>query len=354
MEQVRYRQDNMNKVWEKRRHPVLNEWVIIASQTSVRPWNGAIIESSEEKIPEFDPGCYLCPGVERANGKKNPDYKSTFVFDNDFASFGLNAPEAERNDGLFVSSPALGICRVVCYKPNHDLVLAQLTKDDIITVTMKWIEEFKNLSKNEKIKNILIFENKGTVIGVSNPHPHGQIYATGFIPVILEQELKSSKEYLDKNGKCLFCEIIEAEKKDAKRIIYENETFIAFVPYYARYSYEVNLYPKRHFSKIDEMSEKEIEQFADILRVILCKYDNLYGMVLPNIMMFHNSPVNGLDHSEYYHFHLEFYPPLRSPDKLKYLAGFESGGGNIINPTDPDFAAELLRRSPEIHFRNKK
>jgi UDPglucose--hexose-1-phosphate uridylyltransferase len=346
--------DNMNKVWEKRWHPVLNEWVIIASQTSIRPWNGAIVESKDDRFPDFDPGCYLCPGVKRASGEINPKYSSTFVFDNDFASFGLHAPESDRNDGLFLSSPALGICRVVCYSPNHDLVLAQLSKEDIITVTRRWIEEFKSLAENKKIKNILIFENKGKVIGVSNPHPHGQIYATGFVPVILEQELKSSKEYFEKNDKCLFCEIIEEEKKDKKRIVYENELFIALVPYFARYSYEINLYPKRHFSGIDMMTEKEIELFADILRVLLCKYDNLYGMVLPNIMMFHNSPVNGEDHSGYYHFHLEFYPPLRSPDKLKYLAGFESGGGNIINPTDPDYAAELLRECPNIHFRNRK
>jgi UDPglucose--hexose-1-phosphate uridylyltransferase len=340
-------------VWEKRWHPLLEEWVIIASQTSIRPWNGAIIENAEQKLPEHDPKCYLCPGVKRASGKINPDYKETFVFDNDFASFALSAPEIDYNKGIYKANSALGICRVVCFSPKHNTLLSEMSFNELEKVVRVWKEEFINISKNRSIKNILIFENKGKVIGVSNPHPHGQIYATGFIPKILMQEVRSSSQYFNENKTCLFCEILKIEKQKGTRIIIENESFTAFVPYFARYSYEVNIFSKRHFPKIDEMNEKEIIDLADILKKLLCKYDNLYKMNFPNMLMMHNAPVNGEDHNDHYHFHIEFYPPLRAPDKLKYLAGFESGGGNIINPTDPDFAAEQLRNASHIHYKKK-
>jgi UDPglucose--hexose-1-phosphate uridylyltransferase len=345
--------NQIEPVWEKRWHPLLDEWVIIASQTSIRPWSGAIIESVDEELVEHYPDCYLCPGVKRVSGKINPDYKETFTFDNDFASFALYAPKIDREEEIFKADSALGICRVVCFDPKHNIVLAEMPQKEIEKVVRVWKEEFITISKNKLIKNILIFENKGKVIGVSNPHPHGQIYATGFVPRILLQEVSSSKQYFKESGKCIFCEILKTEKIENRRIIIENESFSAFVPYFARYSFEVNIFARRHFSKINEMTAKEITDLADILKKVLCKYDNLFNMIFPNILMMHNAPVNGDDHTNYYHFHIEFYPPLRSPDKLKYLAGFESGGGNIINPTDPDYAAELLKNASEVHFRER-
>jgi len=345
--------ENNNK-WEMRWHPFLSEWVIIASQTSIRPWNGNVLSQEEEILPEYDENCYLCPGVVRASGVKNPDYKNTFVFDNDFASFAPHAPEVFRDDEFFKAIPAKGSCRVVCFSPKHNLVLAQMDKSDIMEVVITWKNEFIELSKKEYVKNILIFENKGKVIGVSNPHPHGQIYATDFIPRMILQEIFASAKYHKNKNECLFCNYLKSELDEKKRIVYENDSFVLFVPYFARYSYETYLFPKRHFHQIIEMTEKETEDFVDILKITLCKYDNLFNMIMPNIMMMHNAPVDGDDYSKFYHFHLEFYPPLRSPDKLKYMAGFESGGGNIINPTDPDFAAEELRKSDIEHFRNKK
>jgi UDPglucose--hexose-1-phosphate uridylyltransferase len=343
--------ENKN-IWEKRWHPLLNEWVILASQTSIRPWSGAIMKNVEEESPEFDPACYLCPGVKRASGVVNPEYKQTFAFDNDFASFALSAPEVERKEGLLRAEPAKGICRVICFSPKHSVVLAQLTTSEIREVVNTWINEFDALSKKEEIKYIMIFENKGKAIGVSNPHPHGQIYATGFVPRILLQEVSSSEEYYHNSKECIFCNILKEEKEENKRIICENENFTAFVPYFARFSYEINIFPKRHFSKINQMNEREKGDFADILKKVLCKYDNLFGMIMPNILMMHNAPVDGKNYDDFYHFHMEFYPPLRSPDKMKYLAGFESGGGNIVNPTDPDFAAEQLRNASDVHFRS--
>jgi UDPglucose--hexose-1-phosphate uridylyltransferase len=344
---------NDNHTWEKRWHPLLKEWVIIASQTSGRPWSGAVVNNIDEKAVEFDPGCYLCPGVKRASGASNPDYQATFAFDNDFASFALHAPEFEKHEGLYKAESAKGICRVICFSPKHNIVLAQLSINEITEVIKTWINEFDNLSKKAEIKYVMIFENKGKVIGVSNPHPHGQIYATGFIPRILLQEVESGREYYDKSKNCLFCDILKEEKKENKRIVALNNSFTAFVPYFARFSYEINIFSNRHFSKINQMDEKEVKDFADILKRVLCRYDNLFGMIMPNILMMHNAPVDGGNYDPFYHFHMEFYPPLRSPDKLKYLAGFESGGGNIINPTDPDFAAGQLKRAGDIHFRNR-
>jgi len=343
--------ENNNK-WEMRWNPFLSEWVIIASQTSGRPWSGHVLKNQDEILSEFDEGCYLCPGVKRASGVTNPVYDKTFVFDNDFASFAPHAPDVFRDDDFFKAIPAKGECRVVCFSPKHNVVLAQMTKEDIKVVVETWKNEFLELSQKEYIKNILIFENKGKVIGVSNPHPHGQIYATGFIPRTILQEVFAGAKYFKDKQECLFCNYLKSELTEKSRIVIENDSFVLFVPYFARYSYETQLIPKRHFHVITEMTEKETVDFADILRKTLCRYDNLFGMIMPNIMMMHNAPVDGEDYSSFYHFHMEFYPPLRSPDKLKYLAGFESGGGNIINPTDPDFAAEELRKVSDIHFRN--
>jgi len=334
-------------------NPFLSEWVIIASQTSVRPWSGAVLKNHDEVLPEHDETCYLCPGVVRASGEKNPDYNGTFVFDNDFATFSPNNPEVFRDDEFFKAIPAKGQCRVVCFSPKHNVVLAQMNNDEIESVVRTWKKEFEELSQKEYVKNILIFENKGKVIGVSNPHPHGQIYATGFIPRTLLQEIFAGAKYYKEKGECIFCGFLKNEMNEKNRIIMENDSFVLFVPYFARYSYETHLLPKRHFDTIKEMTDKEIKDFSDILRRTLCKYDNLFGMVMPNIMMMHNAPVDGDDYSNFYHFHMEFYPPLRSPDKLKYMAGFESGGGNIINPTDPDFAAAELRKANDVHFRNE-
>jgi UDPglucose--hexose-1-phosphate uridylyltransferase len=343
--------ENNNK-WEMRWNPFLSEWVIIASQTSVRPWSGNVLKNQDEILPLYDETCYLCPEVTRSSGAKNPKYDSTFVFDNDFASFAPHAPESFSDDEFFKSIPAKGECRVVCFSPKHNIVLAQMKEEEILTVINTWKKEFEDLAKKDYIKNILIFENKGKVIGVSNPHPHGQIYATGFIPRTILQEVFAGAKYYKEKSECLFCNYLKSEINEKSRVVMENDSFVLFVPYFARYSYETQLMPKRHCHNLNEMTEKETIDFADILRKTLCKYDNLFGMVMPNIMMMHNAPVDGEDYSKFYHFHMEFYPPLRSPDKLKYMAGFESGGGNIINPTDPDFAAEELRKASITHFRN--
>lgn len=331
--------------WEKRWHPLLQEWVILAATTSDRPWSGDTIKNSVVSEPEFDSSCYLCPGVTRASGVKNPDYKNPWAFTNDFASFSLEAPDVHKNNVFEIVEPVQGTCRVICYTPTHNVTLAQMPLNEVEKVVELWKNEYISLSQNEKIKNILIFENKGKAIGVSNPHPHGQIYATNFVPRIVNTQRESFVTYYKKNGSHLLLDLLEIELKHKDRIIYSNHHFVAFIPFFARFVYETYIVPRRHVAKISDLTIEESKSLAEMHKVILSKFDNLYNMSFPNITMLQNAPCDGNKDNDLFHFHIEFYPPLRSPDKLKYLAGFESGGGNIINPVLPDEAAKRLREA---------
>lgn len=199
--------------WERRWHPLLKEWVILAATTSERPWSGARIDTADKSEPEFDSSCYLCPNVVRASGIKNPDYKKPFAFTNDFASFSLDAPDVHRNEPFETVESVHGTCRVICFTPKHNITLAEMSKEELFDIYKLWQDEFISLSKQEVIKNVLIFENKGKVIGVSNPHPHGQIYATGFVPKVLVTELESFVSYYKKNKKHLLEELVKHELK---------------------------------------------------------------------------------------------------------------------------------------------
>lgn len=340
--------------WERRWHPILREWVIIAANTNERPWSGAKVSATEEKSPEFDPGCYLCPGVTRASGSQNPSYTKPFAFTNDFASFGLNAPEVYRNNSFDYAEPALGTCRVICFTPKHNVTMAEMTLAEIEDIYAVWQDEYRLLASNPVIKNVLIFENKGKAIGVSNPHPHGQIYATGYVPKILEREVESSTLYRTEKGRCLFCDLVSHETQKKSQIVLENEHFIAFIPSFARFVYETYIMPRRHVARITELTADELKALASIHKNLIVKFDNLFEMSFPNITMLHNAPTGNTQENNDFHFHIEFYPPLRSPDKLKYLAGFESGGGNIINPIMPEEAAAQLRDISTAHYKQKK
>jgi UDPglucose--hexose-1-phosphate uridylyltransferase len=343
-----------NNNWERRWHPILREWVILAATTADRPWSGARLKAEENLSPEFDPGCYLCPGVTRASGIKNPDYTKPFAFTNDFASFSFEAPNVSKENPFEVVRPVNGTCRVLCFTPQHNITLAELSLSEIEDVVALWKKEFVDLASNDKIKNILIFENKGKAIGVSNPHPHGQIYATGYVPKILERELESHVLYHKEHNSCIFCDLLSNEKKNKDRIVYENDHFIAFIPFFARFVYETYIVSKRHVSRISDFADDELKSLADIVKNVIVKFDNLYEMSFPNITMMHNAPIDGSPDNDLFHFHIEFYPPLRAPDKLKYLAGFESGGGNIINPVMPEEAAARMRNASTIHYKTGK
>lgn len=334
---------NLSGKWERRWHPLLQEWVILAAVTSERPWSGETVKALGEEGPAFDPNCYLCPGVVRASGVKNPNYTGPWAFTNDFASFSFDAPDVHLDSKFQRVRPVHGTCRVICYTPRHNVTLAQLSLEEVEAVVRLWKSEYENLSKHEKIDNVLIFENKGKVIGVSNPHPHGQIYATNFVPRIVERQRNSFVTHYREQGSHLLEDLLQEELQHGKRIVYENEHFVAFVPFFARFVYETYIVPRKQVPHIAALTDEQLKSLAEIHKVMLTKFDRLYQMSFPNITMLQNAPCDGNPDNALFHFHIEFYPPLRAPDKMKYLAGFESGGGNIINPVMPDEAAQQLR-----------
>ena len=337
--------------WEQRWHPLREEWVIIAAHRQNRPWIGDTVKKASEDLPEYDADCYLCPGNKRISGKQNPNYKETFVFDNDHACVSWDAPKVqELNQGIYMRKPASGIARVVCYSPKHNLTLAELEPAEIVILLKEWQNQYIELGEHQDINHVLLFENKGEVVGVSNPHPHCQIYATNFVFKYIETEAKVSSAYFKENRRTLFQKIIETEKEDGQRIIYENDSAIAFMPYFARYAYEVYVAPKESHLSLADLSDDELNDFSKTLKHVLVKFDNLWQMPFPYVMPLHQAPTDGKDHSGF-HFHIEFHPPLRKPNLLKYLAGPEIGGGNFLSDTSPEEKAEEIRNLPDIHYK---
>jgi UDPglucose--hexose-1-phosphate uridylyltransferase len=335
----------MNEIREKRWNPLFQEWVIIAESTSLRPWNGAESKHVQTDSIEFDPTCYLCAGNKRANGVINPDYLDTYSFVNDFASFSFDSDISNVEVPPFSKTEkASGICKVLVYSRNHSHTLSDLSVIELIKVFELWNTEFDLLSQNKAIKNVLIFENKGKIIGVSNPHPHGQLYATDFVPNYVQKIAVSFTANFEKFGEHLLQSTLKFEQKTKERVVCENEDWIIFVPFYAQFAYETLLIPKRFFQDIGHVLPHELISLAKIYKTILLKYDALFGFSLPNITTVYNAPLeNGKDfNSSHFQFFIRFTPPLREADKLKYLAGFETGGGNIINPLAPEKAAKIL------------
>lgn len=336
------------KQWELRWHPLRGEWVVIAAHRDQRPWRGGKV-TEPPKEPSYDPTCYLCPGNRRAQGNVNPHYTGTFAFDNDFPPAGPDAPRMTSGHGLYRAKPAAGRCRVICFHPRHDLTLGLMTVPEIRRVVTAWQDDYQLLGSDPDINHVLMFENKGQLVGVSNPHPHGQTYGTSFVFAIIETEVRRSREYLRRHGVTLYRAIIEQEMQDELRIIARNRSMVAFVPYFARYAYEVHLAPIRSRPCIANLTPDEADDFASLLKVVLARYDNLFRMPFPYVMTFHQAPTDGKPHPEF-HFHVEFYPPLRNPVTQKYLAGPEIGGGNMLSDVAPEEKAAELRRAADVHY----
>ena len=340
--------------WEERWHPLREEWVIVAAHRQDRPWSGETVKHHNGPRPPYVEDCYLCPGNARVSGRVNPQYAGVFVFDNDHPCVGMNAPAPPAvAPGVYQNRSAQGIARVVCYSPRHDLSLAQLKICEIEGLIAAWQREYVDLGGRPGIDHVLIFENKGEVVGVSNPHPHCQIYATNFVFKTIETEVQASRRYLTETGRTLFSEIIAAEQRDAQRIIAENETAIAFLPYFARYAYEVFVAPKHPHQHIASLSDAEARDLAEVLKDTVVRFDNLWQMPFPYVMPLHQAPTNGGDYRSL-HFHIEFHPPLRRPNLLKYLAGPEIGGGNFLSDTSPEEKAAELRALPNVHYTQRK
>ena len=329
----------------RRRNALTNEWVLVSPHRAARPWQGEVSQVKSTPAPAYDPNCYLCPGNTRAGGIRNPAYSSTFVFDNDFAALKpQTAPDRldVENMGLVVAEAEPGICRVICFSPRHDLTLATMELEEIENVVRTWIEQFRELGALENINHVQIFENRGAMMGASNPHPHCQVWATASIPEAPAKELAAQRAHLASRGRCLLCDYVRLEDQLQARIVCQNEGFIALVPFWAVWPFELLVCSRRHFGSMNELAADEPHSLAAMLQRVTSTYDKVFGVPFPYSMGFHQSPTDGMGHQEW-HFHAHFYPPLlRSATIRKFMVGFEMLGMPQRDIT-PESAAARLR-----------
>jgi len=314
-----------------------------------RPWQGQVEAQPAEHRLAYDPSCYLCPGNPRAGGEHNPDYTSTFVFDNDFAALLPaavdGAPDAAP-DELLVSRAESGICRVICFSPRHDLSLPELQPGEIRRVVDVWTEEYLALGARDDIAHVQIFENKGQVMGSSNPHPHGQIWAQSSVPREPALESLRQREHFDRQHRTLLTDYLALELRTGERIVCSNDGFVALVPFWAVWPFETIVVSRRPVAHLGDLADTERDQLADIVKRLTTRYDNLFGISFPYSAGIHQAPTDGMAHPEW-HLHLHFYPPLlRSATVRKFLVGYEMLGEPQRDLT-AEAAAERLRDLPE-------
>ena len=334
-------------VWEQRWHPLREEWVLYTSHRGGRPWIGDTHAPAEATPPSYDPTCALCPGNKRLKGQ-NPAYTGAYCFTNDLPTFSNEAPAPVNSDELYQAKAVTGTAEVICYHPDHAKTFVDLTDEEVRAVVALWRERYMELGARPEIEHVLIFENKGSLVGTSNPHPHCQIYAGNLIYGHTAQEVESSRKFFERTGRHLGQVILEQEARSS-RVVAENQSFIACVPWFARYAYEVYILPKRPMSSLRDLASQECTALGLMIREVTTRYDNLWQMPMPYIMAIHQAPTDGHEYS-YYPFHLEFHPPLRKPDTLKYLAGPEIGGGSMTNESNPDEKAAELQAVSSTHY----
>jgi UDPglucose--hexose-1-phosphate uridylyltransferase len=334
----------------RRLNPLTGEWLVVSPHRTKRPWQGQVEPAEHPDLPAYDPECYLCPGNKRAGDKVNPKYDGVFVFDNDFAALMPEVPEERKDIGdLFVWEQERGICRVVCFSPDHSLTLSRMKVPDIKTVVDEWARQFVELGGKRFISHVQIFENRGAMMGASNPHPHCQIWASESVPNDPVKEVRSQQSYVQVHKSCLLCDYLKIERERGERVVCENEHFTALVPFWAVYPFEVMVLGRRHCASLDDLSDEERLAYADILKRTTTRYDNLFLTSFPYSMGPHQPPTNGGDYS-FTHLHTHFYPPLlRSATVRKFLVGFEILGSPQRDIT-PESAAERLRELSEVHY----
>ncbi len=339
--------NNTEGQWEKRWHPLREEWVVYSAHRNKRPWQGAdLIKAAGSQ--SYISGCYLCPGNPRVHGSQNPSYESVFVFDNDHPVVGTSAPDVRQPIAfpLYKRERARGIARVICFDPKHNTSLAQMPLGNVQRVFQVMREQSQELSENPLIKSVLIFENKGEAVGVSNTHPHGQIYATDFTFRFIGQQIEIANRYRSSHGSNLFEDIIAAEQRDGIRIVAENDQAVAFIPFFARYAYEVMIFPKSSHQTFVTFEDNALDGIAAIFHQVVRKLDMNYQMSFPYVMTVMQAPVDGGNYDQF-RFHIWIQPPFRQPGLIKYLAGPEIGGGNFMADTMPEEkAAELNKIDP--------
>ncbi len=332
----------------RRKNILTGEWILVSPHRTKRPWQGKKDKPQKVEQLNYDPTCYLCPGNERMGGVINPNYNATHVFKNDFAALLENSEESNI-EGLFEAKSESGICKVICYSPNHSLTLPLMEIGNIKRVIRSWQNEYRVMGNNSEINHVQIFENKGSIMGCSNPHPHGQIWAQRSIPEEVQKKIFHQKSYWDQHGSSLLGDYLKQELKSGQRIILENNSFIALVPFWAVWPFETMIIPKRQIESISELSEQEVDDYASILKKLTIRYDNLFETSFPYSAGIHQAPTNGKDNT-YWHMHMSFYPPLlRSADVKKFMVGYEMFA-NPQRDITAEYAAKVLKNCSDIHY----
>lgn len=343
---------NLTEHPHRRFNPLTGEWVLVSPHRTKRPWQGQVEKPAPEERLVHDPKCYLCPGNSRAGGDTNPDYEHTFVFDNDFAALLpdtiTEAPAGD--DSILCAESVRGLCRVVCFSPRHDLTLAEMPTTDIRRVVDIWAEQTSEIGSNSFINYVQIFENRGAMMGASNPHPHGQIWATEHVPNEPAKELANQEEHYLSYGRPLVLDYLQRELQAEERLVISNEHWVALVPFWAIWPFETMLLPRWSVAALPDLTDAERDALADILKGLATRYDNLFGTAFPYSMGWHQSPTDGEGYPGWT-LHAHFYPPLlRSATVRKFMVGFEM----LAEPqrdTPPEAAADRLRNTSERHYR---
>lgn len=335
----------------RRYNSLTGEWIQVSPHRAKRPWQGKEEESPDSGKPQYDSECYLCPGNDRAGDAQNPDYDSTFVFTNDFSSLKPDVPSDKFNTrDLLIAKGEKGICRVICFSPRHDLTLPEMELSQIREVVDLWIKEYTDLGSRDYINYVQIFENKGEIMGCSNPHPHGQIWAQETIPDEPAKELKQQRTYYHEHGQTLLSDYLSLELDLDERIIVQNDHFVVLVPYWAFWPFETLLVSRRPFARFTDMTDEEKEALAYIIKQITVRYDNIFEVSFPYSAGFHPAPTDGKDYPEW-HFHMHFYPPLlRSATVKKFRVGYEMLG-NPQRDITPEASSQLIKEVSDIHYK---
>ncbi|MDC6365898.1 MULTISPECIES: UDP-glucose--hexose-1-phosphate uridylyltransferase [Flavobacteriaceae] len=336
-----------------RRYNILTgEWILVSPHRTKRPWQGKQEKVTPQIKPSYDKDCYLCPGNTRASGVTNPKYEDVYSFVNDFSALLETTPMESYNEGLLRAEAEKGICKVVCFSPNHSLTLPLMEVSAIEKVVSLWQEEYRFLGNKEEINHVQIFENKGDIMGCSNPHPHGQIWAQSSIPQEVVRKTNHQKEHWELHQRSLLSDYLKQELETGERIISENDDFVSLVPFWAVWPYEVMILPKTHYNDIAQLNNSERRGFAQMIKTVTTKYDNLFQTSFPYSSGIHQRPTDGKQHPEW-HFHMSFYPPLlRSATVKKFMVGYEMFASPQRDIT-AELAAETLRNLEEVHYKSK-
>ena len=332
----------------RRYNPLTNEWILVSPHRTDRPWLGQVEKLPPETRPTYDSQCYLCPGNERAGGKHNPRYDSTFVFDNDYAALMPDTPAADLDrHGLIRATSERGICRVICFSPRHDWTLPDMPLPDIRRVVDVWAEQTTELGAMDWIRYVQVFENKGAMMGASNPHPHCQVWANEHVPTEPAKEMRALSAYLDQYGTCLLCDYMALELAAGERIVLQNEHWVALAPFWAVWPFETMVLARRHVGDLASLTGAERDSLADAIKRLTTRYDNLFEVTFPYSMGWHQSPTDGKDYAET-HLHAHYYPPLlRSATVRKFMVGYEMLG-NPQRDLTAETAAARLREVNEV------